>query len=87
MALASPRPVGGAEVAGDRAQRLHRNHTTVALRQGNNLHGLLHLTNLRLKSGITLDHSYELIQRIHALQAGLSQISHFLSMEMGGVKL
>ena len=84
MALASPRPVRGAEVAGDRAQRLHRNHTTVALRQGNNLHGLLHLTNLRLKSGITLDHSYELIQLVHALQAGLSQISHFLSMKMGG---
>ena len=59
----------------------------MALRQGNNLGWLFRLTNLRLKSGITLDHSYELIQRIHALQAGLSQISHFLSMEMGGVKL
>jgi hypothetical protein len=45
---------------------------------------LFRLANLRLKSGITLDHSYELIQRIQALQAGLSQISHFLSMEMGG---
>ena len=71
MALASPRPVRSAEVSGDRAQRLHRNHSPVALRQGNNLRWLFRLTNLRLESGITFDHSYELIQRIQMLQKGL----------------
>jgi hypothetical protein len=43
----------------------------VALRQGNNLGWLFRLTNLRLESGITFDHSYELIQRIQRLQKGL----------------